>query len=126
MANPLIRLAIPFAIGALASAGAIVGATLVRERREQLSLGTPAVPLAYDGWWNSDQSSPLAYAHPAVLFVDAGSGTLLDSWDRRSRARVHSPVVSRRSEWPADGVIVVDAGSGDLLHVLQTAGMTPG
>lgn len=117
MASPLIRIAAPLLVGALAGVGAIVASTLTRERRQQLELAPPPRPLAVEGWWSSDASSPLAHAHPAVLIVDADTAGLVDSWDRRIRDRVHHPVVRRTPEWPARGLIVVDAATGDLLAV---------
>lgn len=122
MAHPLIRIAAPILAGALAGAGAIVGATFVRERRQQHELEAPARPLALEGWWSSDASSSLAHAHPAVLIVDADTAQLVDSWDRRTRRRVARPVVRRTPEWPATGLIVVDAESGDLLTVFAEPG----
>lgn len=118
MARSLIRLAAPIVAGALAAAGAIVGASLTRERKQQRELEPPSTPLAVEGWWSSDASSSLAHAHPAVLIIDADSGRLVDSWDRRSRSRVASPVVRRTPEWPTAGLIVVDAATGDLLTVV--------
>jgi hypothetical protein len=122
MASSLIRLAAPVLVGVAAGIGAIVGATLTRERSQQLELEAAARPLAVEGWWSSDASSSLAHAHPAVLIVDADSARLVDSWDRRSRARVHHPVVRRTPEWPAAGLIVVDAATGDLLTVVSEPG----
>lgn len=122
MARSLIRLAAPIIAGALAAGGAIVGASLVRERKQQHELEPPSTPLAVEGWWSSDASSSLAHAHPAVLIIDADSGRLVDSWDRRSRSRVSSPVVRRTPEWPTAGVIVVDAATGDLLTVVGEPG----
>ena len=121
MAHPLIRIGAPLAVGAIAAVGAIVGATLSRER-QRLELEPAARPLAVEGWWSSDASSSLAHAHPAVLIVDADTAQLVDSWDRRTRARVHRPVVRRTPEWPATGLIVVDASTGDLLTVLAHPG----
>ncbi len=118
MANPLIRLAAPLLVGVAAGIGAIVGATLTRERKH-LELETGPQPLAVEGWWSSDASSSLAHAHPAVLIVDADTARLVDSWDRRTRARVHHPVVRRTPEWPTTGLIVVDAATGDLLTVVS-------
>lgn len=122
MARSLIRLAAPILVGALAAGGAIVGASLARERKQQHELEPPSTPLAVEGWWSSDASSSLAHAHPAVLIVDADSGRLVDSWDRRARSRVASPVVRRTPEWPAAGLIVVDAATGDLLTVVGEPG----
>jgi hypothetical protein len=124
MAAPLIRLAAPLLIGVAAGVGAIVGATLTRERKQHLELEAAPRPLAVEGWWSSDASSSLAHAHPAVLIVDADTGHLVDSWDRRSRDRVHRPVVRRTPEWPAAGLIVVDAATGDLLTVVSEPGRT--
>ena len=118
MARALIRLAAPVLAGVLAGAGAIVGASLVRERKHQHELEAPARPLAIEGWWSSDASSSLAHAHPAVLIIDADTAQLVDSWDRRTRTRVPHPVVRRTPEWPAAGLIVVDAATGDLLAVV--------
>lgn len=125
MASSLIRVAAPLLVGVAAGIGAIVGATLTRERKH-LELEAAPRPLAVDGWWSSDASSSLAHAHPAVLIVDAGTGRLVDSWDRRTRARVPHPVVRQTPEWPATGLIVVDAATGDLLTVVsepRSAGM---
>ncbi len=122
MAVRLIRVAAPLLVGAAAAVGAIVGATLTRERRQHLELESAPRPLAVKGWWSSDASSSLAHAHPAVLIVDADTARLVDSWDRRSRGRVHRPVVRRTPEWPATGLIVVDAATGDLLTVLDERG----
>ncbi|WP_404312266.1 hypothetical protein LG314_13410 [Agrococcus terreus] len=118
MASPLIRIVAPLLVGALAGAGAIVGATLRRERA-RLELPPAARPLAAEGWWSSDSSSSLAHAHPAVLIVDAGTARLVDSWDRRTHARVTHPVVRRTPEWPREGLLVVDAATGDLLAVVD-------
>lgn len=118
MANPLIRIAAPMLVGALAAVGAIVATTLTRERAQQHELSAPVRPLAVEGWWSSDTSSSLAHAHPAVLIVDADTARLVDSWDRRSRSRVTDPVVRRTPEWPTTGLIVVDASTGDLLAAL--------
>jgi hypothetical protein len=125
MARSLIRVAGPLLVGVAAGIGAIVGAALTRER-SHLELESAPKPLAAEGWWSSDVSSSLAHAHPAVLIVDADTAQLVDSWDRRTRARVHHPVVRRTPEWPATGRIVVDAATGDLLTVLaapRAAGM---
>ncbi|WP_413317528.1 hypothetical protein AA0Z99_11605 [Agrococcus sp. 1P02AA] len=119
MATPLFRIAAPLLVGGLAAVGAIVASSLTRERAEQRALAGPARPLAVEGWWSSDASSSLAHAHPAVLIVDADSARLIDSWDRRIRARVAQPVVRRTPEWPASGLIVVDAATGDLLTELR-------
>ena len=119
MAGPLIRVAAPLIVGVAAGIGAIIGATLTRERKQHLELESAPRPLAVEGWWSSDASSSLAHAHPAVLIVDADSARLVDSWDRRTRGRVHRPVVRRTPEWPAIGLIVVDAATGDLLTVLD-------
>lgn len=119
MARPLIRVVAPLIVGAAAGIGAIIGATLTRERKQHLELESAPRPLAVEGWWSSDASSSLAHAHPAVLIVDADTARLVDSWDRRSRGRVHRPVVRRTPEWPATGLIVVDAATGDLLTVLD-------
>ena len=124
MAAPLIRLVAPLLVGVAAGVGAIVGATLTRERKQHLELEPAPRPLAIAGWWSSDASSSLAHAHPAVLVVDADTAHLIDSWDRRTRARVQRPVVRRTPEWPAAGVIVVDAATGDLLTVVGEAGRT--
>lgn len=124
MASPLIRVAAPLLVGVAAGIGAIVGATLTRDRKLQLELESAPRPLAVEGWWSSDASSSLAHAHPAVLIVDADTAQLVDSWDRRTRGRVHRPVVRRTPEWPAVGRIVVDAATGDLLTVLGEPGRT--
>lgn len=121
MVHPLARLAGPLLVGALAGAGAIIGASLRRER-SRLELAPPPRPLAVQGWWSSDASSSLAHAHPAVLIVDAASSRLVDSWDRRTRARVARPVVRRTPEWPSHGLIVVDAATGDLLATPGASG----
>ncbi|MDR7233795.1 MULTISPECIES: hypothetical protein [unclassified Agrococcus] len=121
MAHPLIRIGAPLAVGAIAAVGAIVGATLSRER-QRLELEPAARPLAVEGWWSSDASSSLAHAHPAVLIVDADTAQLVDSWDRRTRSRVAHPVVRRTPEWPAAGLLVVDAATGDLLTVVGARG----
>ena len=42
----------------------------------------------------------------------------MNAADRRTRSRVQRPVVRRTPEWPAAGLIVVDAASGDLLTVV--------
>lgn len=118
MASPLIRIAAPLLVGALAGVGAIVAGSFTRERR-QLALTPAPRPLAVTGWWSSDASSSLAHAHPAVLIVDADTASLIDSWDRRIRDRVQRPVVRRTPEWPAGGLIVVDAATGDLLTVVS-------
>ena len=118
MASPLIRIAAPLLAGALAGAGAIIAGSLSRERRQHALTSAPR-PLAVQGWWSSDASSSLAHAHPAVLIVDADTATLVDSWDRRIRDRVPRPVVRRTPEWPARGLIVVDAATGDLLTVVS-------
>lgn len=118
MASPIVRFAAPLLVGALAAAGAIVASALSRERQQHALTAGPR-PLAAEGWWSSDASSSLAHAHPAVLIVDAETATLVDSWDRRIRDRVHRPVVRRTPEWPASGRIVVDAATGDLLAVLS-------
>lgn len=123
MASPLIRIAAPLLVGALAGVGAIVASTLTRERRQH-ALTSPPRPLAVEGWWSSDASSSLAQAHPEVLIVDADTARLVDSWDRRARDRVQRPVVRRTPEWPAAGLIVVDAATGDLLTVVSAP--TPG
>lgn len=122
MAGQLVRIAAPLLVGAIAGIGAIVGASLTRERRQQRELEPPFRPLAVEGWWSSDASSSLAHAHPAVLIVDAASARLVDSWDRRRHARVEHPVVRRTPEWPSDGTVVVDASTGDLLAVLSAPG----
>lgn len=119
MANPLIRIAGPLLVGALAGVGAIVAGSLSRQRGQQLALAPAARPLTVEGWWSADTSSSLAHAHPAVLIVDADTAALVDSWDRRIRGRVHHPVVRRTPEWPATGLIVVDAATGDLLTVIS-------
>lgn len=121
MASSLIRVAAPLLVGVAAGIGAIVGASLTRERKH-LELETGPRPLAVEGWWSSDVSSSLAHAHPAVLIVDADTAQLVDSWDRRTRTRVQRPVVRRTPEWPAGGLIVVDAATGDLLTVVGEAG----
>ena len=118
MASSLIRVAAPLIVGVAAGIGAIVGATLTRERK-LLQLEAAPKRLAVEGWWSSDASSSLAHAHPAVLIVDADTAQLVDSWDRRSRGRVHHPVVRRTPEWPATGLIVVDAATGDLLTMVS-------
>jgi hypothetical protein len=122
MAIRLIRVAAPLIVGVAAGVGAIVGATLTRDRKQHLELESAPTPLAVEGWWSSDASSSLAHAHPAVLIVDADTARLVDSWDRRTRGRVHQPVVRRTPEWPATGLIVVDAATGDLLTVLDERG----
>lgn len=124
MASPLIRVAAPLIVGVAAGVGAIIGATLSRERK-QLELESAPRPLAVEGWWSSDASSSLAHAHPAVLIVDADTARLVDSWDRTTRSRVARPVVRRTPEWPAGGLIVVDAATGDLLTVVSETG-SPG
>ena len=71
--------------------------------------------VAHDGW---DQ--------PARLYALVDTAQLVDSWDRRTRGRVHRPVVRRTPEWPMAGLIVVDAATGDLLTVVsepRSAGM---
>lgn len=118
MASPLIRIAAPLLVGALAGIGAIVAGALTREQKQH-ALGTGPRPLAVEGWWSSDASSSLAYAHPEVLIVDADSARLIDSWDRRAHDRVQHPVVRRTPEWPPAGLIVVDAATGDLLSVVS-------
>lgn len=123
MASPLIRIAAPLLVGTLAAVGAIVAGSLNRERGLR-ELSPAPRPLAVEGWWSSDASSSLAHAHPAVLIIDADSARLVDSWDRRSRGRVHRPVVRRTPEWPAAGLIVVDAATGDLLTVVGEAEAT--
>lgn len=121
MSNPIIRIAVPIAVGAAAAAGAIVGTLIARDRAGRMPIGAPEAPLTIHGWWDSDDSSPLAYSHPAVLFVDTASGTIVDSWDRRSRSRVHDATSRRSPEWPQRALIVVDAVSGDLLQTIDTA-----
>lgn len=120
MAHPLARIAAPLVIGAAAAAGAIVGSLIARDRAERTPIGAPQAPLAIHGWWDCDDSSPLAYAHPAVLFVDTASGTIVDSWDRRTRSRVVDAVARWSPEWPERALIVVDATSGDLLQTIDT------
>ncbi|WP_306233511.1 hypothetical protein [Agrococcus beijingensis] len=122
MAGQLVRIAAPLIVGAAAGIGAIIGASLARDRAQLREIEPPGRPLAFEGWWSSDASSSLAHAHPAVLMVDATSARVIDSWDRRRRARVEHPVVRRTPEWPREGVIVVDAATGDLLTVVSPAG----
>lgn len=121
MPHPLARIAAPIAIGAAAAAGAIVGTLIARDRLRQGSIDAPQAPLALHGWWDSDESSPLAYAHPAVLFIDTATGRLVDSWDRRRRGRVEDAVVRPSAEWPDRALIVVDAASGDLLQTISAS-----
>lgn len=121
MTNPTARIIAPLAVGALAAAGAIAGSIIGTRlfARGDRQLGRPQQPLPFDGWWNQDSSSGLAHAHPAVLFVDAVSGAVVDSWDRRTRARVERPAVQRTGQWPAHGLLVLDASTGDLLGTVQ-------
>ncbi|SFS10524.1 hypothetical protein SAMN04487783_1422 [Agrococcus baldri] len=118
MASPLIRIAAPLLVGALAGVGAIIAGSLTRERKQHALTPAPR-PLAVQGWWSSETSSSLAHAHPEVLIVDADTARLVDSWDRRARDRVQRPVVRRTPEWPAAGLIVVDAATGDLLTIVD-------
>ncbi len=117
------RILVPLGFAVAAGAATAATALLSRTRHTTATLDAPKRPLALHGWWDADDASPLAYAHPAVLFVDAASGALLDSWDRRSRMRVVAPYIRRVAAWPASGIVVLDADSGDLLASL--AGTTP-
>jgi hypothetical protein len=121
MASPLSRIAAPLLVGALAGVGAIIAGSLTRERKQHALTSAPR-PLAVQGWWSSEASSSLAHAHPEVLIVDADTARLVDSWDRRARDRVQRPVVRRTPEWPASGLIVVDAATGDLLTIVGDPG----
>lgn len=116
------KIVAPLAVGALAAAGAIAGSIIGARWFSQRTaeLGQPEAPLAFEGWWNSDSSSGLAHAHPAVLFVDASTAAVVDSWDRRTRSRVSSPTARHSAEWPPRGILVLDAVTGDLLSVLST------
>jgi len=127
MPHPLSRLVAPVIVGVAAGIGAIVAqSVLVRRAPAQPSLGAPERPLAFDGWWSSDASSPMAYAHPAVLFVDGGTGAIVDSWDRRTRSRVANPRIVGSEPLPTDAISVLDASTGDVLQTLPVEGMARG
>lgn len=127
MPHPLARLVAPVIVGVAAGIGAVVAqAVLVRRAPAQPSLGAPERPLRFHGWWSSDASSPMAYAHPAVLFVDGTTRTVVDSWDRRTRSRVPNPRVVGAEPLPPDAVSVLDAATGDVLQTLPVEGMARG
>ena len=127
MPHPLARIVVPVVVGVAAGVGAIVAQTaLLRRGPVQPSLGAPERPLAFHGWWSSDDSSPMAYAHPAVLFVDGATGTIVDSWDRRTRARVPNPRVVGSEPLSIDAISVLDASTGDVLQTLPVEGMARG
>ncbi|MFC7431731.1 MULTISPECIES: hypothetical protein [unclassified Agrococcus] len=127
MPHPLARLIVPVIVGAAAGVGAIVAqGALVRRGPAQPSLGAPERPLPFRGWWSSDESSPMAYAHPAVVFVDGATGTVVDSWDRRTRSRVPNARVVGSEHLATDGISVLDASTGDVLQTLPVEGMARG
>lgn len=127
MPHPLARFVAPVIVGVAAGVGAIVAQTaLVRRAPAQPSLGAPERPLPFHGWWSSDASSPMAYAHPAVLFVDGASRTVVDSWDRRTRSRVANPRVVGSEPLSSEAISVVDATTGDVLQTLPVEGMARG
>lgn len=126
MPHPLARFVAPVIVGVAAGVGAVVAqAVLVRRAPAQPSLGSPERPLPFHGWWSSDASSPMAYAHPAVLFVDGETRTIVDSWDRRTRSRVTNPRLVG-SEPLSIAISVVDATTGDVLQTLPVEGMAHG
>ncbi|QCR20545.1 hypothetical protein [Agrococcus sp. SGAir0287] len=127
MPHPLGRLVAPVIVGVAAGIGAVVAQSMLTRRGPaQPSLGAPERPLPFEGWWSSDASSPMAYAHPAVLFVDGGSRTVVDSWDRRTRSRVPNPRIVGSEPLPTDAIAVLDASTGDVLQTLHTPGMARG
>ncbi|WP_144721746.1 hypothetical protein [Agrococcus jejuensis] len=127
MPHPLARLVAPVIVGVAAGIGAVVAqSVLVRRAPAQPSLGAPERPLPFQGWWSSDASSPMAYAHPAVLFVDGATRTVVDSWDRRTRTRVPNPRVVGSEHLSIGGISVLDATTGDVLQTLPVEGMARG
>ncbi|GAA2176415.1 hypothetical protein GCM10009846_30140 [Agrococcus versicolor] len=127
MPHPLARLVAPVIVGVAAGIGAVVAqSVLVRRGPVQPSLGAPERPLAFQGWWSSNESSPMAYAHPAVVFVDGATGTVVDSWDRRTRSRVANPRVVGSEPLSTDAISVLDATTGDVLQALPVEGMARG
>ncbi|SDH55272.1 hypothetical protein [Agrococcus jejuensis] len=127
MPHPLARFVAPVIVGVAAGIGAVVAqAVLVRRAPAQPSLGAPERPLPFQGWWSSDASSPMAYAHPAVLFVDGATRTVVDSWDRRTRTRVPNPRVVGSEPLVIDAISVLDASTGDVLQTLPVEGMARG
>lgn len=127
MPHPLARIVAPVIVGVAAGIGAVVAqAVLVRRAPAQPSLGAPERPLPFEGWWSSDASSPMAYAHPAVLFVDGATRSVVDSWDRRTRSRVPNPRVVGSEPLSTDAISVLDATTGDVLQTLPVEGMARG
>ncbi len=127
MPHPLARVIVPVIVGVAAGIGAVVAqASLVRRGPTQPSLGAPERPLPFHGWWSSDESSPMAYAHPAVVFVDGATRTVVDSWDRRTRSRVPNARVVGSEPLSTDGISVLDAATGDVLQTLPLEGMARG
>ena len=127
MPHPLGRLVAPVIVGVAAGIGAIVAqSVLVRRAPAQPSLDAPERPLAFEGWWSSQTSSPMGYAHPAVLFVDGSTRAIVDSWDRRTRSRVANPRVIGSEPLVEDAISVLDASTGDVLQTLPVGGMARG
>jgi len=80
-----------------------------------------------EGWWNSipadtdgsylpvEEWPQEVLDHPATATVETVTGTVLESFDRRTCAPVEGYVPPRPETLPADAIVVLDARTGEVL-----------
>jgi len=78
----------------------------------------------YAGWWSGDghgeACDAYADAHPAVVLVSTRTGAVLEAHTNGTRLQ-HPPQTppGDPAEWPKDSVVVLEAGTGDVLESFE-------
>lgn len=129
---------------ATASPGAVVGDAAVGPSP------TPTYPMCAEltgvtvddprepagGWWSdapadaeanviqdpTDWPDPRLREHPRTALVEASTGEVIATYDRVACGPIPDLVLTDDSTWPASGVVVVDAGTGELLQEMDPYG----
>ena len=89
---------------------------------------TPSTPGDADGWWNASPADADANVlwdaglwpsepreHPRVALVDTDTGAVISTWDRIACGPDPTFVPTRKPDWPAHSVAVVDMDSGETI-----------
>ncbi|WP_313662384.1 hypothetical protein [Cellulosimicrobium cellulans] len=99
--------------------------------------GEPAELGGLEGWWNSTPASDAGgwldvekwprqvLDHPATVTVETTTGTVLESFDRRTCTGVEGWTAPDLSALPASTVVVLDAETGEVLAEHPVELVTP-
>ncbi|MFF2267969.1 hypothetical protein ACFVTZ_06865 [Cellulosimicrobium cellulans] len=127
---------VPVETNGVQQCGAFVGSsgTPIQVRGDD---GAPAELGGLEGWWNSTPASDAGgwldverwprqvLDHPATVTVETTTGTVLESFDRRTCTGVEGWTAPDLSALPPSTVVVLDAETGEVLAEHPVELVTP-